>query len=246
MTTIYEHKNNAESIENTTTSEHLTISERYILTFIKFKTNNDYDFYASNDYIARQIGCLVSSTKTMVNKLIRLGYLEKGADEYGRRTLKLTEKPYVPLDGVDMSNKSKSLMKQDIQNFERMEKQYRRDIAELKRDRDSLEHLCAMLRDAFLSKGYTLNDVEKMVADEERKKLKNGFSENQNYKISMPEQSKTIDKPIIQEIQPITNTDISFNAQNHSSVTMISDAPKDDPQSVINEILAKFKVPTVC
>ena len=119
----------------------------------------------------------------MVNKLIRLGYLEKGADEYGRRTLKLTEKPYIPLDGVNMSNKSKSLMKQDIQNFERMEKQYRRDIAELKRDRDSLEHLCAMLRDAFLSKGYTINDVEKMVADEERKKLKNKLALNSLYLI---------------------------------------------------------------
>ena len=58
-----------------------------------------------------------------------------------------------------MSNKSKSLMKQDIQNFERMEKQYKQDIAELKRARADLEHLCAMLRDAFLSKGYTINDI---------------------------------------------------------------------------------------
>lgn len=245
MTINLENINNSEDIENNEVAEHLSILERYILTYIKFRSNNAHIYYGSNEDIAKHAQCKLASAKTKVNQLIRQGYLDKGVDEYGRRTLTPTTKYYIPLDGVNMSNKSKSLMKQDIQNFVRMEKQYKNDIAELKRDRDSLEHLCAMLRNAFLSKGYTLNDVEKMVADEERKKLKNGFSENQNYDFSIEEQSKTIDEPITQEIQPIINTDISFNSLNHSSSTMISDTSDDDPQAKIDEIIAKFQIPAV-
>ena len=156
MTINLENINNAETIENNEvveTTEHLTLTERYILTYIKFRTNNNYTYYGSNEDIAKHAQCKLTSAKTKVNQLIRQGYLDKGVDEYGRRTLTPTEKYYIPLDGVNMSNKSKSLMKQDIQNFERMEKQYKNNIAELKRDRDSLEHLCAMLRNAFFSKG---------------------------------------------------------------------------------------------
>lgn len=217
---------NLKNIETT----HLTIVERYLLTFIKYKTNNHHPFFMNNESIAQQIGCKVSSTKVTINKLIREGYILKMEGKNGRRELALSGKYYVPLDGVNMSNQEKSLLKQDIQNFERMEKQYKQDIAELKSARADLEHLCAMLRDAFLSKGYTINDIEKMVADEERKKLKNGFSENQNYDFSIEEQSKTIEKPseMIEETPVIVN-------DNNNSV--------NETQAKINEILAKFQIP---
>lgn len=249
MTINLENINNSEDIENNEVAEHLSILERYILTYIKFRSNNAHIYYGSNEDIAKHAQCKLTSAKTKVNQLIRQGYLDKGVDEYGRRTLTPTTKYYIPLDGVNMSNKSKSLMKQDIQNFERMEKQYKQDIAELKSTRADLEHLCAMLRNAFLSKGYTLNDVEKMVADEERKKLKNGFSENQNYKISMPEQSKTIDDENVSNIKPETHAEASFIPVIHSSETMNhsdSDALKDDPQAVIDSIMAAFNKSSVC
>lgn len=233
MTINLENINNPEDIENNEVAEHLSILERYILTYIKFRSNNAHIYYGSNEDIAKHAQCKLTSAKTKVNQLIRQGYLDKGVDEYGRRTLTPTEKYYIPLDGVNMSNKSKSLMKQDIQNFERMEKQYKQDIAELKSARADLEHLCAMLRDAFLSKGYTINDIEKMVADEERKKLKNGFSENQNYDFSIEEQSKTIEEPL----EIIEETPVIINDNNDSM---------NEAQTKINEILAKFKIPAIC
>ncbi len=85
-----------------------------------------------------------------------------------------------------------------------------------------------------------------MVADEERKKLKNGFSENQNYKISMPEQSNTIDDENASNITPEAQTEASFSPVIHSGDTInhcASETLKDDSVSVINEILTKFKVP---
>ena len=242
MTINIENINNPEDIENNEVAEHLSILERYILTYIKFRSNNAHIYYGSNEDIAKHAQCKLSSAKTKVNQLIRQGYLDKGVDEYGRRTLTPTTKYYIPLDGVNMSNKSKSLMKQDIQNFERMEKQYKQDIAELKRARADLEHLCAMLRDAFLSKGYTINDIEKMVADGERKKLKNGFSENQNYGFSIEEQPKTIEEPLNKADEEVVlpsfiRIDNPFKPITHQN------ASNNDPQAVIDDILAKFKVP---
>lgn len=253
MTINLEYTNNAESIENTETYEHLTLTERYILTYIKFRTNNGREFFGSNENIAQNAGCTVHSAKTMVNKLIRFGYLEKSIGIHSRRTLALTNKPFLPLDGVNMSNKEKSILKQDVDNFERMEKQYAQDITALKRDisditadRDRYINLSIILRDILLDNGFTQEKIENLVAIEEGKKLKNGFSENQNYKISMPEQSKTIDDKNTSNIKPETHTEVSFNPVIHSSETInhsASETLKDDPESVINEILAKFKVP---
>lgn len=97
---------------------HLTIHERFILTHIQYRTNNNHKFYAGNESIAEIIGCQISSTKVMVNKLIRLGYLIKTYDAKGRRNLSLSGKDFIPLHGVLMNNIDKNLLKQDAQNQE--------------------------------------------------------------------------------------------------------------------------------
>lgn len=53
----------------------LSITQRYLLTYIKFRTNNNHQFYAQNKAISEVIGCTVDSTKVIINKLIREGYL---------------------------------------------------------------------------------------------------------------------------------------------------------------------------
>lgn len=67
----------------------------------------------------------VYSTKVTIKKLIREGCILKMEGKNGRRELALSGKYYVLLDGVNMSNQEKSLLKQNIQNFERMDKQYK-------------------------------------------------------------------------------------------------------------------------
>lgn len=146
--------------------EHLTINERYILTYIKYKTCGKYpQFFMNNESIAKQIGCKPSSAKTMVNRLIRLGYLNKGKDDNGRRVLNLTGKYYVPLDGVYMNNKEKSILQQDINNFERMEKQYRDNIAEIKEERDNLKNTLDEIIWALEDNGITKDMLAKMMGE---------------------------------------------------------------------------------
>lgn len=212
---------NLKNIENA----HLSIVERYLLTFIKYKTNNHHPFFMNNESIAQQIGCKASSTKVLINKLIREGYILKMAGKNGRRELALSGKYYVPLDGVNMSNQEKSLLKQDIQNFERMEKQYKQDITELKQqianitsERDDLNKAVQKIIKGLEKRGIPLNEVQAMIKEEDY------------YQPTMQEVLPTIEKPL----EMIEETPVIVS-ENNDSV--------NETQAKINEILAKFKVP---
>ena len=157
------------------TTDKLSMSARYLLTYIRYKTQHGYPFFQSNEAIAKVIGHTTSSTKVLVNKLIRQGYLLKRIDDKKRRNLSLSGKEYLPLDGVNMSNVEKHLLKQDVKDKTRWEKQYEQDIAELKqklttaeRERDNFKHTAQMLYWSILRKGFTVDEVGKMVTEEER------------------------------------------------------------------------------
>ena len=227
MTINLENINNSVDIENNEVVEHLSILERYILTYIKFRSNNAHIYYGSNEDIAKHAQCKLTSAKTKVNQLIRQGYLDKGVDEYGRRTLTPTTKYYIPLDGVNMSNKSKSLMKQDIQNFERMEKQYKQDLSTLKQqiaditlERDDLDKALRKIIKGLEKRGISLKEVQAMIKEED------------DYQPTMPEVLPTIEKPLERAAE--------------TPVSISDNAAANDVQAKIDEILAKFKVPAVC
>lgn len=212
---------NLKNIETT----HLTIVERYLLTFIKYKTNNHHPFFMNNESIAQQIGCKVSSTKVTINKLIREGYILKMEGKNGRRELALSGKYYVPLDGVNMSNQEKSLLKQDIQNFERMEKQYKQDIAELKHkvaditlERDDLDKALQKIIKGLEKRGISLKEVQTMIKEED------------DYQPTMPEVLPAIEKPLGKAAE---------------TPVIVYNAAANDVQAQIDEILAKFQIPAV-
>ena len=92
----------------------LSITERLILTYIGYKTNRNFKFFMSNETLAKAICCKTSSTKVMVNKLIREGYLIKTYDDKDRRQLSLSERKFIPLDGINMSNVEKTLILREL------------------------------------------------------------------------------------------------------------------------------------
>ena len=199
---------------------HLSMVERYLLTFIKYKTNNHHTFFMNNESIAQQIG---SSTKVLINKLIREGYILKMEGKNGRRELALSGKYYVPLDGVDMSNQEKGLLKQDIKNFEGMEKQYKQDFATLKQqiaditlERDDLDKALQKIIKGLEKRGISLKEVQAMIKEED------------DYQPTMLEVLPTIENPL------------------ERPVSISDNAVANDVQAKIDEILAKFKIPAVC
>lgn len=211
---------NIKNIETT----HLSIVERYLLTFIKYKTNNHHTFFMNNESIAQQIGCKTSSTKVLINKLIREGYILKMEGKNGRRELALSGKYYVPLDGVDMSNQEKSLLKQDIKNFERMDKQYKQDLSTLKQqiaditlERDDLDNALQKIIKGLEKRGISLQEVQAMIK-----------AEDDDDQPTMPEVLPTIEKPLEKPAE---------------TPVIVSNAAANDVQAKIDEILAKFQIP---
>ncbi len=90
----------------------LSITKRVLLDYIKFKTNNNHQFFASNEYVAKGLDISQNTAKSFINDLIREGYVYKEIDKQGRRILSLTGKPYTPLF-EDVSTIDKKVLKQD-------------------------------------------------------------------------------------------------------------------------------------
>lgn len=122
-----------------------------------------------------------------------------------------------------MSNQEKSLLKQDIKNFERMEKQYKQNLATLKQqiadinlERDDLDKALQKIIKGLEKRGISLKEVQAMIKEED------------DDQPTMPEVPPTIEEPL--EIPAETPVSISDNAV------------ANDVQAKIDEILAKFKI----
>lgn len=102
----------------------LSITERLLLDFIKFKTNRNFKFFMNNEKIALALDLTPNSAKVMVNKLAREGYLVKEQDNYGRRVLSLSGKIYTPLF-IDLRNVEKKLILLELANYQRDAEYYK-------------------------------------------------------------------------------------------------------------------------
>ena len=69
----------------------ISVSERLILDYITFRTRSGYPFFEKNSTIAPNVGLTEGTTKELINRLVRKGYLFKCKDERNRRQLLLTE-----------------------------------------------------------------------------------------------------------------------------------------------------------
>ena len=123
-----------------------------------------------------------------------------------------------------MSNQEKSLLKQDIRNFERMDKQYKQDISTLKQqiaditlERDDLDKALQKIIKGLEKRGISLKEVQAMIKEED------------DDQPTMPEVPPTIEKPL----EKTTETPVSIS----------DNAVANDVQAKIDEILAKFKIP---
>ena len=148
----------------------LSITERYILTYIGYKTNNGFKFFMNNETLAQIICCTIPSTKVLVNKLVREGYLIKTYDDKDRRQLSLSGREFTPLDGVNMGNIEKNTLKHDAQDQEQWANYYKNELNEaqiriksLENERDNYKNALETLMSVLASKGIYLEDVERMI-----------------------------------------------------------------------------------
>ena len=150
----------------------LTITERLILTYIGYKTNRNFKFFMTNETLAKAICCKTSSTKVMVNKLVREGYLVKTYDDKSRRQLSLSGREFMPLDGVNMGNIEKNTLKHDAQDQEQWANYYKNELNEaqiriksLENERDNYKNALETLMSVLATKGIDLDEVLGMLSN---------------------------------------------------------------------------------
>lgn len=123
----------------------LSITKRLLLDFIKYKTNNNHQFFMGNDKIAMALGLTVNSAKVLINELIREGYLFKAKDNHSRRVLSLSGKSYLTISCVDLSNIDKKIIAQEAVNYQRdaeyYKQQYEFEKARADRLAEEIVHL---------------------------------------------------------------------------------------------------------
>ena len=163
----------------------LSITKRVLLDFIKYKTQNGHQFFASNDYVAKGLDLTENTAKTFVNDLIRDGYLCKEIDKTGKRILSLTGKEYRPLF-EDMRNIDKKVLKEDRDNFER-ENKYLNE--QLSMENAHVEQLSNQNTELVLSNAELTQRVQKLEAELAGIKKRVSNLENVFYKSGVtPEQ----------------------------------------------------------
>lgn len=160
----------SEGIKMSRSKAELSITERYILTYIGYKTNNGFKFFMNNETLAQIICCTIPSTKVLVNKLVREGYLIKTCDDRGRRQLSLSERKFMPLDGVNMSNIEKNTLKHDAQDQEQWANYYKKELNEaqnriksLENERYNYKNALETLMSVLASKGIDIENIEEML-----------------------------------------------------------------------------------
>ena len=152
----------------------LSITKRVLLSYIQFRTRNQFKFYESNDYIAKALDIMASSAKVFVNELVRDGYLYKEVDKTGKRILSLTGKEYRPLF-EDMRNIDKKILKEERDNYER-DNRYLNE--QLSMENAHVEQLTNQNTELVLSNAELTQRVQKL--EEELAGLKKRVSSLEN------------------------------------------------------------------
>ena len=116
----------------------ITVAERQILDFIKFRSNEKHRFFGSNEYLGDSIGLKKTSVKNMVNKLVRLGYLTRTM-EGKKRYLYYTGKKYEPIVG-DLSNYDKAYLRKEVAHYKTEYKDAEQQIELLKIEIEQLKN----------------------------------------------------------------------------------------------------------
>ncbi len=75
----------------------LSISARVLLDYIAFRRKLNPTFFENNETIGFKLDLTEGTIKELINRLVRMGYLAKSKDKYGRRVLETTALKHKPL-----------------------------------------------------------------------------------------------------------------------------------------------------
>lgn len=190
----------------------LSITQRTILQYIKYRCNNNHLFFEGNETIAEHIGTTIGSTKEIINKLIRNEYLEKKDDGIHKRVLSLSGKAYQEINWVNFNDVDKRILKKKLDETTKEYNRYSDWIIELQVENRKLQ-----------------NEIERL--EQENAELR--------HQSAVRGQQSPID---IQIINPPIKLHSPVDYERNKSMCETTEDTEKDPNVAIQEIMAQLGV----
>ena len=138
----------------------ISVSERLILDYIGFRTKSGYPFFEKNSTIAPNVGLTEGTTKELINRLVRKGYLFKCKDERNRRQLLLTELKH-PQTYTNFQDVSKACLKEELD--------YRsKELKDTEKQLNDKDYAINVWKDRYNSAEKEIEKLKQQVAELQR------------------------------------------------------------------------------
>ena len=202
----------------------ISVSERLILDYIGFRTKKGFPFFEKNSTIAPNVGLTEGTTKVLINRLVRKGYLFKCKDERNRRQLLLTELKH-PQTYTNFQDISKASLKEELDYKNKELKQTEQQL----NDKD----------DAINVWRERCNNAEKKVERLEQQVAELQRQLNTLQTTQSPQINNTL--PIKKEYS--NNSESTVRVGSMDNVGNINDFETTDAETLISRIMDKYKFP---
>lgn len=189
----------------------LSITQRTILQYIKYRCNNNHLFFEGNETIAEHIGTTIGSTKNILNKLIKDEYLVKKDDGIHKRVLSLSGKAYQEINWVNFNDVDKRILKKKLDETTKEYNRYSDWINELQVENGKLQ-----------------NEIKRL--EQENAELR--------HQPAVRGQQSPID---IQIVNPPTKLHSPVDYDRNKSICETTDDGEDKKTLSIEEIMAQLK-----
>lgn len=203
----------------------ISVSERLILDYIGFRTKSGFPFFEKNSTIAPNVGLTEGTTKELINRLVRKGYLFKCKDEHNRRQLLLTELKH-PQTYTNFQDISKASLKEELDYKNK----------ELKQTEQQLN-----------DKDYAINVWRERCNNAEKKveRLEQQVAELQRQlKTLQTTQSSQINNTLPIKKEYSNNSESTVRVGSMDNVGNINDFETTDAETLISRIMDKYKLQT--
>ena len=201
----------------------LSAGERLLLDYIKFRTKQGYPFFENNGTIAPNVGLTESTTKELINRLVRKGYLFKCKDERNRRQLLLTEMTHTQTY-TNFAELTKANLQEELDHQRQYNKNMERDV---KMAQDSVD----IWRNRYHNAQNRITELEQQIAE-----LQSKLNTLQSTKSPQINNTTTIKKDYSNNNESIVRVD------NINNVGDVVNTKPNETEILINSIMDKYKI----
>ena len=212
----------------------ISVSERLILDYIGFRTKSGFPFFEKNSTIAPNVGLTEGTTKELINRLVRKGYLFRCKDERNRRQLLLTELKH-PQTYTNFQNVSKACLKEELDYKNKELKQTEQQL----NDKD---YAIKAWRDRCSAEEEKVKKLEQQVAELQRQ-----LNALQSTQTPQTDNTTTIKEEYSNNNVSIVRTDnISVGSipNRNNGYESTGNTECLDAETLIGSIMSKYKLET--